>query len=267
MKTSDFDLLKEIKQYYINFNNPISGPFVATSDMQDELINELISTVDQRQFFFVQSINDASISRIHGLHKWMGYSESNFQLYEYLQSLNTSMIQELMFYSKIIVEMCSSGKFRGLGFNQGKYLTCHSMKAHDGSEYYVQRTSTPFQLTPEGQITQYLNLVKIVKPYSGEPFYMDVMDMPRENLKMVMRRAAEIRNRELFNDKYRAIIDLTNDRHQLSDEEIGAEIGISTDTVKKYKQRIKAKVEDAYGVSHRYFSDTVAYLNKGGLSH
>ena len=265
LETSIAEKAKDIQERCQKMASEVKGPFLVRESEQLEAINCLLPLVDHKHVIFFFYLKKCVLKHVHGAQKWLGYSDAQFGMFEYFQCLNTPMIKEFFIYGTTLVEECLKGKFKDIGFMRGSYNTCHSLKDFAGNCYYVQRSSAPFQFNEERQITEYVNIIKLIKPYEGEPFYMETDNLPTEYLKHLKGVTQEVESKGLFSDAYLRLIEVYIERGPISERALSEELNISISAIKKAKQRIKAKVKEVYGVEHRFFIQTVAFLKREGV--
>src|SRR5207237_686300 len=108
------------------------------------------------------------IQEVHGIQKWLGYSQKEFSLKQYWnQVMHPSRKQSLLLIAKRMYEVLCRGTYQ-LEFMVQRFATLTPLKHYKGHYLLVKKTSSVFQYDVRNRLTGYLNEFSIVSDYGGE---------------------------------------------------------------------------------------------------
>lgn len=165
---TDFD---DLRAFVLNLYNEDYSKLKPVIPEEKQLgeIDLLKETIGGRRFFFVIDMVNFKMMHCHGVQKWLGYSEKEFTLKKYWDSVvHPGAKRSLLLLVKKMYEMLSTGHFP-LEFMVQRFSTKLPVKARNGKYLLTLKTSSIFQYDEKNRLLAYLDEFTIIGDYNDEP--------------------------------------------------------------------------------------------------
>lgn len=123
-----------------------------------KLLKETI--VRDERFFFVVDCVNRKLRHIHGM-EWLGYHDLHFGLKEYIDIMHPVHFPTALVTAKATLTVASTCST--LGFMRQKYITQMPLKNAKGTYIDTKRSFTPFQISKENMVLEYLAEFTIIR--------------------------------------------------------------------------------------------------------
>lgn len=161
----------DLRDFVLNLYNDDHHKLIPVVHEEKQLreIELLKETVGGRRFFFVIDMVNFKMMHCHGVQKWLGYSEKEFTLKKYWDSVvHPGSKKSLLLVVKKMYEMLSAGYFP-LEFMVQRFSAKLPVKARNGQYLLTLKTSSIFQYDKNNRLLAYLDEFTIIGNYNDQP--------------------------------------------------------------------------------------------------
>jgi hypothetical protein len=265
ISATDFDKLKQdVFSYFEKDFNKIT-PVVPESEHVRE-INLLKQNIENERFFFVVNLLDFEVEYVHGISKYLGYSEKEFTFRKYWNDLIHPTKQPLKLLARHMYEMLCSGKYE-LKFMVQRFASLVPLKHRDGHYILTKKTSSVFQYDTKNRLIAYVDEFTIIGDYNGEAFsprmWFDYDEKdPIAKRELLAKLFDDFVKMKIFAPKELQLARTLSINPDISADEIQAQIGISKASISTYQKRLLKKSREFFKIDFPSYAEAVAYLKK-----
>ena len=238
--------------------------------LQEEEIRKIEIGLRHEQFYFIVDIINFKIIRAKGM-ETMGYSSDTFDMMNYVQSIpSKGIIQLMILMFKNIIEFNIEDK-RLLQFMKPKFISQIPMRDAGGSIKLVKRTISPFQYNNEGQIIEYISEYVVVKNKFDndppEPRFSDVPSDLQEKFDLLISNAFT-KDHSPFSPKLLEVIKMyAKAKPDDLIDKIAQKLKIKVSTLQYYNKEIMIKAKEFLGEYYNFATakEVAIFLKKCGI--
>jgi len=266
---TNFSSLKTFVQSLFYEGSANLPEMVLPEDQQQE-IELLKQTLGGERFFFIVNLKEFEIVQCFGINKWLGYSDGQFRLQEYWETVvhPQSKNSLLLIAHQLYASLCSG--MYPLQFMVQRYSSRVALKHHDGQYVLVKKTSSIFQYNSKNQLTKYLNEFTIIGEYNGEPIeprmYNSFGDREIEREKEILDKTMQkFLDMKIFSTKELQTARILAYDPDATQNSIAVEFDVSRHTIDTFYRRFLEKARNFFGKEFRSATEAAVFLRKEGL--
>ncbi len=271
LKTDFTSLKKYVTGLYGNYGTLVP---VVKEETQSEELALLKSTLRDERFFFVVDMTVFEMQCCYGLQKWLGYSEKEFTLKKYWDSVvHPASKKSLLLVIMKMYELLSLGKYP-LEFMVQRFSTKIILKHRNGKYYQFKKTSSVFQYDTNNRLLAYMDEFTKIGDHNGETateprIYNDRGEDETLKKEEILKKVLE----DFIRMKVYSLKELQTARSMayrpdLTQAQLAKESGLSVYTIKTYCKRLLLKTRDFFNKSDAEIPtaiDAALFLKKEGL--
>jgi len=262
---TDFDLLKgDILSLFNEDHSKIQ--FVVSKSEQDKEINLLKETLENERFFFVVNLLNFEIEKIHGVQKYLGYSEKDFTFKKYWNHLIHPGKQVLKLLARHMYETLCNGNYP-LKFIVQRFTSLVPLKHYNGNYLLTKKTSSVFQYDIKNRLIAYIDEFTIINDYKGEPFdprmwlEYDKQDSP-EKKAILDKMINDFIGMKIFSPGELQVARKLAYNTSITQADIARELGLTVNTINTYYKRFLEKSRDFFQIDFATMADATSYLKR-----
>lgn len=245
--------------------------YLVTGKVQNAEIERLQSGLRHEVFYFIIDLVNGCIKKSGGLEN-LKINPQNFTLKSYFEMMPKSGISNLLTLLGKQTFLLSNIEY--IGFLKPTYIVQLPLKVYADSDklYLVKREISPFQITEDGQIAEYLSYFTIIKEYNHEELNPRFIGIPSELQKQVEKFFAvgfsQLPPQEnKFAPKELILLEMYLRDPEISNKELSIRANITVSTLHSYNKQIIQKARQMFGddLPVRTAKDVAFYLQKNGL--
>jgi hypothetical protein len=238
---------------------------VISVSRQEMVLQQLNAQIDKEQFYFVTDVKTGTIVKSNGVNKWLGYTDEHFTQKKYLSAITQAHTVPQGLYASVIFEALINKQI-SCAFLAPAVISTVALKNKVGKYFYCIRRCSPFQLTSDGRITEYISEFTIVKEYSNEIFHTRWMvDGDKQQAQIdLINKAVKKKFDELkcFSVQEMRILKRYAKKENITSEAIAKAFKIEKATVGTYNKRILTKGEILFGERFDNARNVAEYLKE-----
>lgn len=243
---------------------------VVSPSEQKKEIGCLKETLGSERFFFVVDLLNLEIREIHGMQRWLGYSEKEFSLKQYLdeviypgQRLSLSLVA-----SHVFNDYCKG--IYSLKFMVQRFASRLTLRHYNGRYLLTKRTASVFQYDTKNRLTAYLNEFTIIGDYDGEPLepklHTSYSERETDKERDIMQKVCDsFQEMKIFGVRELQIARKIAYNPQITRAQISEDLNISITTIETYYRRFLTKARDLFLEDFPSVFAAATYLKKEGL--
>lgn len=248
-------------------HNPILH--AVTVENQQKEIASLKETIGNRRFFFVINLENYEIEYLHGVERWLGYSERDFTTRKYHDILHPGRKKAQLMISMHLYETLCRGEFT-LNFMVQRYSSLIALKHYKGHYILANKISSIFQYDKNNCLTACLHEFTIISDeYNGEPlvpkFFSSTGADDERGAEILQKTVEQFLKMKVFSPKEMQVARKIAYNPSIKQKQIAEMLDISIDDLKQYYNRLLRKSREFF---HHDFTNTfevAKYLKKEGL--
>ncbi|HXS59092.1 MAG TPA: LuxR C-terminal-related transcriptional regulator [Hanamia sp.] len=223
---------------------------VITKEQQKKQLDILDQQIPLESFYFVVNFRTCEIEQINGVKKWLGYSNKEFTLSQYLKSVHPDHVVLFNLIANCMYRVLFQEIFR-IRFNTQKYISMVALRHYNGEYYVYKKTSSAFQLDDKNHILAQLNVFKRIELYDGDalkPRIEEMEEAMREKFeKMVdqMVYTYMVEQRYFSKQEFEVLKYYAEDLHRTSNE-VAQKMNLKPATIDTYNKRILEKSRNIF---------------------
>lgn len=266
---TDFDELKNLVTSFFD-ENQSKMKFMVSLEKQQQEINLLNETLGNERFFFIVNLLNFEIQEVHGLQRWLGYSEKGFTLKQYWnQLMHPGQKQSLLLIARQMYEVLCKGTYP-LQFMVQRFASLVPLKHRNGIYLLAKKTSSIFQYDDKNKLTAYLNEFTIIGDYNGEALnprmYNSYGDKETAKEKEILKKTiASFLKMKIFTIGELQTIRKLAYNPGITQSEIAHELELSVHTIDTFYKRFLRKAREFFNVEFLTVLDAAVHLRKEGL--
>ena len=246
---------------------PIYKKMVPEEEQMAEL-EHLKETIQYGRFFFVVNLHTMELQHQHGIERWLGYKDKDFDFYTYLKLIHPAHVAAHNITSTTLIEGLMSGDWN-IEFMKHRYITSAALQHKDGHYLLCKRLACIFQYNDKNQLLEYINEFTVVGAYNGEPFSVRATNDQGEELQWLqdfLERTQRIfQEKNLFSFQELRILRKYAYHDQLSVADIAKAFKIQESSVITYHKRILEKANHLFSNKFSNAKQVAIVLKQQGL--
>jgi hypothetical protein len=263
---SDFETLKRFTTAL--FPASLDTLAVQERDQQVE-IESLRRTIGSERFFFVVDLVNFEMSESHGIQRWLGYNEKEFNLKKYWSIVHPGRQKSLMAVAIQLYQTLCTGKFL-LEFMVQRYSSLVALKHYRGHYLLAKKTSSVFQYDAQNRLTAYIDEFTIIGDYNGEAlnpvFFNKTGEKEIERGGAIMRQVVEqFLGMKIFSQKELQTARRLAYEPGITQAQLAAEFDVTVNTIDTYCRRFLQKSRDFFHNNFSSAAEAAGFLKKEGL--
>jgi hypothetical protein len=256
-----------------SFALPVSQKIIS-EEQQAESVNQLKDIVKYESFFFVTDMLNSRLYALHGLQKWLGYSDRDFTEAKFRSIVHPAHHIALAIQAYAVIQIGLSGGFNKAFMHQSNYTVFLNIKHNDGHYVLVKRNATPFQYDQNGRLLEYMNIFTIIDQYHDKPFELSglnprAFDSDGKNLPIL----EDVREKtkqffigtKFFSKNELEIIRTHAYNENTSVKVISQKLKIAESSAETYHKRILIKAFELFHVKFKSVKEVSVFLRKQSL--
>jgi len=233
---------------------------------QQKEIEHLKNTLHYERFFFVVNNYDLSIDYVHGIKKWLGYSDKDFSYYRYVSIIHPTHLLAQLTNVYGLLEDCMAGVYP-LEFMAGlRFISCLALKHANGEYLFFKRLALPFQFDRNNRLLSYLNEFTLLGKFRNENYSVRLTDAVGNAVSFKKTKCAYPVFKNLpFSEQELNVLGVYAADTSLTAAGAAEILKIKENTVITYKKRILNKAEKMFHCRFRTTTDVAVFLKEQGL--
>lgn len=242
---------------------------VVPKEDQEQEILSLKETLGSKRFFFVVNLLNFEIQEMHGIEKWLGYSERDFSLRKYWDIISEGRQNWLMLVALQLYDSLCTGKYP-LKFMVQRFGSRIPIRHYNGKELLVIKTASVFQYDDKNRLTAYLNEFTIIGDYNGEPlttdFYSSTGEQKTIEAAQIMQQVIQhFIDMRVFARQEMRIARLFVYHPEITQTKIAVMLKLKYTTIRTHCRRFLEKARDFFQQDFRSPREAALFLHKEGL--
>ena len=235
---------------------------------QQEEIECLKNAVHYERFFFVVNNYDLNIEQVHGVKKWLGYSDKDFSYYKYASLIHPTHLLAQLTNVYGLLEDFMAGVYP-LEFMAGfRFISCLALKHANGEYLFFKRLAWPFQFDNKNRLLSYMNEFTLLGKYKNESYSVRLTDAAGNPVlfkKKAMHDAYAAIDNMPFSEQELNVLGIYAADNSLTAAKVAGTLNIKENTVITYKKRILNKAEKVFYRRFKTTADVAVFLKEQGL--
>lgn len=269
MKSPDIFNFEFLKAHVLTLMPKPPVNYVVTSAQQQQEIESLKATLGGRRFFFVNNLENFETTYVHGVSKWLGYSENDFTMKWYLDHvIHPGKRKSIILVAVQLYNALCLGRY-SLNFMVQRYSSLVALRHQNGTWLLANKISSVFQYNTENRLTAYLNEFTIIGAYDGQPLGPDFFTdngVPETRGKQILEDTIHhFLELEFFADRELQMARLMIYHPHFTKAQIADSMHVKGSTIKELGERLKEKAEKIFHRSFSSVAEVVMFLKKEGL--
>jgi len=269
MKANNLFDYSVFKEHVASLLPPQPIKYAVTPEQHEKEITSLKETLGSRRFFFVTNLESYEAEYVHGVERWLGYSERDFTMKKYQDILHPGRKKAAMMIAMHIYETLCRGQY-SLNFMVQRYSSLIALKHYKGHYVLVNKISSVFQYDVNNCLTACLHEFTIINDeYNGEPlaptFFTSKGESDKRGSDILQKTLEHFLKMKVFSPKEIQIARKIAYTPGIKQPELAILFDISINDLHQYYSRFLKKARDFF---HRDFPNTLEaaiYLKKEGL--
>lgn len=241
---------------------------VVSLEEQQKEIQLLKETIHFERFFFVLNLHDLKLEEVHGVEKWLGYSDKDFTILKFLQIIHPSHLEAHYLTASVIIGGLMRGDWQ-VEFMKHRYITSIALRHNKGHYLLFKRLASVFQYDDQHRLLEYVNEFTFVNEYKEEPYVIQAHNDDGSKLiwfqDVLERTRKAFENKNFFTFQELRILRKFAYIPKISAAEIAHAFKIKESTVITHKKRILAKAEQLFLKEFQTVKQLADYLKEQGL--
>jgi hypothetical protein len=234
-----------------------------------QMLKELDERIKNEQFSFSINIRKNAITHCTGVKRWLGYSDNQFSIKNYLYIMHPVHAIVQGFYAVAMFDFLSKEAISLTEMMQLTFVSLLALKHKNGHFIYCKNESRPLLLTKDVQIIEYTNEFTVVKTFINEHYSFRIYDITghkpdleekiKASVKYYFEKQSGFSVQELrILRRYAALKDITS-------EKIAKSFKIEKSTVATYNKRILNKAENIFEYRFANAQQVAEFVNDMNL--
>jgi len=238
------------------FPNPEKMKFSVSAEQQQTELKRIKEGLRYEQFFCIIDMLNFEMKYAAGFEA-LGYNSSQVSLKDYFKMIKVDGIVQLM--QLLGRETFKLSHLDIINFMRPKFITTIPMIHTDGRTLLIKRTISPWQVTTEMQIVEYISEFTVIGEYNGEPInprIEDVNPAAKEIYDRVVNKmlAVQPHFKNPFSPKETLLLKYYNENEGNSPQVTAGENNITVQTLYDYNKKILSKAK-------KFFGENVAFTS------
>lgn len=262
--------LKENVNYLFSNYNEIHTIINKQASFEIEFQKE---SVYYERFFFVVNLVEFKISDVHGVHRWLGYSDSEFTIETFFRIIHPDALRIMYLTTSKIFEMLCTGSFPIKNNLDTKYITLIPLKRISGEYINVKKVSSILEYDNNNKLLSYLNEFTIIGMYNKDDIPIlkpritndkgDNNGILEKKLMQII--SSSLDHLKIFSMQELRILRAIAYNQQITRKDLCERFKISLSTVDTYYKRILLKSRSAFNHDFQTAAEIAYFLKKQAL--
>jgi hypothetical protein len=253
---------EELSQLYLP-ESVVEGTIAL--EKQETVLQQLNAQINKEQFYFITDVKTGAILKANGVNKWLDYTDEDFTQKKYLAAITQAHIVPQGLYASVIFEAMINRQIN-FYFLTPVAISTVALKSKTGKYFYCLRRCSPFQLTSDKRLTEYLSEFIVVKEFGNESFHTrwSLEDERQQAQIDLINKAVKKKFDELkcFSVQELRILKRYAKKENITSEAIAKAFKIEKATVGTYNKRILTKGEILFGERFDNARNVAEYLKE-----
>ena len=241
---------------------------VVPATLQLKELELLKNTLHYEKFFFVINHQSFTTEEIHGVKRWLGYSDTEFTIKKYFSIIHPAHLVAQMTSIYELLESFISGEWP-IQFMSHCFINIIALQ-HANREYLLfKRVAWPFQHDHENRLLSILNEFTLIGKYNNEPYSVRLSDTNGKTIdwndEMLKRTKHSFQKQMAFSLQEQRLLGKYAYNPSLTTAEIATIFNVKDSTVITYKKRILSKAEKLFHQRFKTAKHVAEYLREQGL--
>lgn len=251
------------------FPNPEKMKFSVSAEQQQTELKRIKEGLRYEQFFCIIDMLNFEMKHAAGFEA-LGYNSSQVSLKDYFKMIKVDGIVQLM--QLLGRETFKLSHLDIINFMRPKFITTIPMIHTDGRTLLIKRTISPWQVTTEMQIVEYISEFTVIGEYNGEPInprIEDVNPAAKEIYDRVVNKmlAVQPHFKNPFSPKEMLLLHYYATNPNSSAKQTASDNQIEVSTMHYYNKQILNKAKTFFGDELKFNTakDVSEFLKKNGF--
>jgi len=269
MKTNKIFDYPVFKSHVLSLIPPQPIQYAVPEEQQQKEISSLSETIGSRRFFFVINLEKYEIEQLHGVERWLGYSERDFTMKKYLDIIHPGRKKAVQMIALHLYNTLCKGEYH-LNFMVQRYSSLIALKHYRGHYVLANKISSIFQHDVNNRLTACLHEFTIISDeYNGEalgPKFFTSTGADEERGTEILQKAVEhFLQLRVFSPKELQVARKIAYQPGIKQKQLAELLEISVDDLHQYYNRFLKKARDFFHHEFNNTLDAALYLKKEGL--
>lgn len=235
---------------------------------QQSILRQLDESISREQFYFSISLKENRIMHCNGIARWLGYTHTDFSLKKYMEIIHPAHVPMQAYYGMSLLELLVNNEIK-LHFMLPVCITIIALKHKNGKYIYCKRECSPFQMTEDNKMTEYLCHFVVIKKFNDESYHNRLYQKNEDSLhaeeKLLSLVQKKFSNHIGFSVQESRILKRYAQQKNCTSEMIGRAFKIEKTTVDTHNKRIIKKIENALQRKFGAAKEAALYFKQVGL--
>jgi hypothetical protein len=249
----------------------LKEPFAIPATQHTEDIEQMKKNIRNEYFFFTVNLTKASIENANGVFQWLGYPENSFTFKKYMYAIHPS---QHMTHAKIANNILQT-LFRSdyeIKYLTDRFISNTAIRHADGTYLLFKRISSPWQWDANHKLSEYLNEFYLLGKFDGESFNPRSANISNT---IDIQSAIERQVRDVIRNKSEEFLPFTTQQYRIlrllaynpdwTEEEVGAQLSISVNTVHTHSKKLLPIARDYFSRPFLSTKEVAIFLRKEGI--
>jgi hypothetical protein len=260
---------ESLKSHVTALFNPLPDNLSVNESLQQQEIQLLRQTLGSGRFFFVVDLVNFEITEKHGIQRWLGYGEKEFNLKEYWNIIHPGKQKALIAVAVQLYNSVCTGKYK-LEYLVQRYGSQIALKHYNGQYLLFQKISSVFQYDAQNRLTHYMNEFIRLGEYENEPlrpfFFTSAGDEEKERGGEVLKKTMEqFMGMKVFSPNELQVARILAYAPSMKQAEVALALDVSPHTIDTYCKRFLNKAREYFHYNFNTVADAAVHLKKEGL--
>ncbi len=269
MKTNNIFDYSVFRSHVLSLVPPYPVDYAVSLELQQKEIDSLKETIGNRRFFFVTNLENYEIEHAHGIERWLGYSERDFTMKKYLDSLHPGRKKTVLMVAMHLYNTLCKGEYT-LNFMVQRYSSLIALKHYKGHYLLANKISSIFQYDKNNRLTACLHEFTIINDeYNGEPlapkFFTSTGQDEERGIEILQKTVEHFLQMKVFSPKEIQVARKIAYNPGIKQSQLAEFLDIPVDDLHQYYGRFLKKARDYFHHDFNNTLDAAIYLKKEGL--
>ena len=242
--------------------------YAVTAEQQQKEIQYLKETIGNRRFFFNINLEKYEVENVHGISKWLGYSDKEFSMKKYHEIFHPGKRKTAKLVAMNFMNTYCKGTYP-LSFMVQRYSTLVVLKHYNGKYLTANKITSVFQHDVSNRLTSCLHEFTIIKEYDGEglnPTFFTSSGEEDERGKEIMENTiTQFQKLKIFSPKEMQVARKLAYQPGITMQELAKALGISIDDLHQYYSRFLKKAREFFQHDFHTTLDAALHAKRDGL--
>ncbi|MDQ6763008.1 MAG: LuxR C-terminal-related transcriptional regulator [Bacteroidota bacterium] len=223
---------------------------VVTKEQQLKELDILNERISSESFYFVFNLLAFELENIKGVGKWLGYSEKEFTVNQYLKCIHPGHAVLFNMLAHSMYKLLCKGEFK-LRFSTQRYISLVALKHYNGEYILFKKTTSVFQFDEKNRLMAQLNEFNKIELFDGsalKPRVTETEGVQKDDFESVVFKMV-LNN--LMEDKYFSkrefqVLQCYAANENITSKEVAKKLNVGDNTIDIYNKRILQKARKTF---------------------